>query len=187
MGLPDIMLSRANLVILGLAVLAAVGGGWLQHESQIAHIPADVDVANVGDLRPDLVLLDLDGKEHHLSEFHGQRVLINFWASWCVPCLAEMPALNAARHNFADRGVIVLGIAMDEPERVRSFLAAHPVDYPILIGQVGPPSTSLQLGDTDEVLPFSVLLDANGRVLAARRGPLEAGQLTRWLSAATAP
>ena len=187
MELVDSMLSRPNLVILGLAVLAAIGGGWLQHESQIAHVPPGVDVANVGDLRPDLVLTGLDGKPHHLSEFHGQRVLINFWASWCVPCLAEMPALNTAQHNFADKGAIVLGIAMDDPEHVRSFLNAHPVDYPILIGQLNEPSTSLSLGDTDEVLPFSVLLDANGRVVARRRGPLEPSQLSQWLSPGTAP
>jgi peroxiredoxin len=180
------MLSRGNLVILGLAVLAAIAGGWLQHESQVARIPPGVDVANVGDLRPDLVLAGLDGKPHHLSEFRGQRVLINFWASWCVPCLAEMPALNAAQHNFADQGAIVLGIAMDDPEHVHSFLSAHPVNYPILIGQLTP-NTSLRLGDTDEVLPFSVLLDASGRIVAVRRGPLEPSQLDKWLSPATAP
>jgi peroxiredoxin len=181
------MLSRANVVILGFALLAAIGGGWLQHESQVAQVPQGVDLANVGDLRPDLLLQGLDGKPHHLSEFHGQRVLINFWASWCVACLAEMPALNTAQHNFADQGAIVLGIAMDDPERVHSFLNAHPVDYPVLIGQLDAPSTSLRLGDTDEVLPFSVLLDANGRVLARRRGPLQPSQLGKWLSPATAP
>jgi hypothetical protein len=70
---------------------------------------------------------------------------------------------------------------------VHTFLAARPVDYPILIGQLTPPSTSLRFGDTDEVLPFSVLLDANGRVLATRRGPLDPDQLANWLSPATAP
>ena len=181
------MLSRPNLIILGLAVLAAIGGGWLQHESQVARTPPGVDVANVGDLRPDLALTGLDGKLHHLSEFHGQRVLINFWASWCVPCLAEMPTLNTAQNNFADQGAIVLGIAMDDPEHVHSFLSAHPVDYPILLGRLDSPSTSLRLGDTDEVLPFSVLLDAHGRIVAMRRGPLEPSQLGKWLSPGTAP
>jgi peroxiredoxin len=181
------MLSRSNLIILGLAAAAAAAGGWLQHESHMAHVPAGVDVANVGDLRPDLALIGLDGQEHRLSEFQGKRVLLNFWASWCDPCLAEMPALNAAQHKFGDQGAIVLGIAMDDPARVHAFLAAHSVDYPILIGQLASPSTSLRFGDTDEVLPFSVLLDASGRVLAIRRGPLDPGQLAHWLSPATAP
>jgi peroxiredoxin len=181
------MLSRGNLFILGLALLAAIAGGWLQHESRLAHVPAGVHVANVGDLRPDLALPDLSGKERRLSEFRGKRVLINFWASWCGPCLAEMPALEAAQRKFGDQGAIVLGIAMDEPTRVRDFLSAHPVGYPILIGQLDSPSTSLRLGDTDEVLPFSVLLDEHGHVLAIQRGPLDEAQLARWLSPAAAP
>ncbi|HUA79502.1 MAG TPA: TlpA disulfide reductase family protein [Dyella sp.] len=168
-------------------MLAAIAGGWLQYESQLPRAPAGVHVANVGDLRPDLALTDAEGKVHRLSDFHGKRVLINFWASWCVPCLTEMPALNAAQHNFADQGGIVLGIAMDESSNVQAFLAAHPVAYPILMGQLPWPSTSLQFGDRDEVLPFSVLLDENGRILAIQRGPLDAHQLSRWLSPTTAP
>jgi peroxiredoxin len=181
------MLSRENLAILGLALLAAMAGGWLQHESRLAHVPEGVHVANVGDLRPDLALIGLDGKGHRLSDYRGRRVLLNFWASWCVPCLAEMADLNAAQHKFGDRGAIVLGIAMDDPAQVQTFLTAHPVDYPVLLGQLASPSTSLRFGDTDEVLPFSVLLDANGRIVAARRGPLNPKLLAEWLSPATAP
>jgi peroxiredoxin len=176
------MLSRSNLFIVGLAVLAAAAGGWLQHQSQVAHVPVGVHVTNVGDLRPDLALLDLNGKERRLSEFHGKRVLINFWASWCAPCLSEMPALQAAQDKFGDQGAIVLGIAMDDPVRVHAFLARHPVNYPILIGELDSPSTSLRFGDTAEVLPFSVLLDEQGRVLAVQRGPLDHAQLSKWLS-----
>jgi peroxiredoxin len=181
------MLSRTNLIILGLALLAAIIGGWLQHESHQARVPPGVHVANIGDLRPDVALLDLEGHERRLSGYQGRRVLLNFWASWCGPCLDEMPALSAAQHKFADQGAIVLGIAMDEPERVQAYLAQHPVNYPILIGQLDSPTTSLRFGDTGEVLPYSVLLDENGRILAAHRGALDAKQLDRWLSPATAP
>jgi len=181
------MLSRTNLFILALALLAAIAGGWLQHESRLAHVPPGVHVANVGDLRPDVALRDMDGRERRLSGYQGKRLLLNFWASWCGPCRAEMPALNAAQHKFADQGAIVLGIAMDEPDRVHAFLAQHPVNYPILIGQLDSPSTSLRFGDTDEVLPYSVLLDENGRILATHRGALSEDQLNRWLSPATAP
>ncbi|GAB2581134.1 TlpA family protein disulfide reductase [Dyella jejuensis] len=181
------MLSRSNLFILGLALAVAAAGGWLQHASRLARVPAGVRVAGVGDVRPDLALLDPQGHERRLSEFHGKRTLINFWASWCVPCLAEMPALNAAQRKFGDQGAIVLGIAMDEPSRMRAYLTAHPTAYPVLVGRLESPSTSLRLGDVDEVLPFSVLLDGNGRVLATQRGPLGKAQLARWLSPASAP
>lgn len=181
------MLSRTNLFILALALLAAIAGGWLQHESRLAHVPPGVHVANVGDLRPDVALLDLHGHERRLSGYQGKRLLLNFWASWCAPCVTEMPALNAAQRKFADQGAIVLGIAMDEPDNVRAFLSTHPVDYPILVGQLASPSTSLRFGDIDEVLPYSVLLDENGKILAVQRGPLKAGQLEHWLSPTTAP
>ncbi|WP_333682167.1 TlpA disulfide reductase family protein [Dyella sp.] len=181
------MLSRTNLIILVLALLAAIAGGWLQHESRRVHVPAGVHIANVGELRPDVALYDLHGHERRLSGYQGKRLLLNFWASWCAPCIAEMPALNAAQHKFADQGAIVLGIAMDEPDNVRSFLSKHPVDYPILLGQLTSPSTSLRFGDMDEVLPYSVLLDENGKILAIQQGPLGARQLERWLSPATAP
>jgi peroxiredoxin len=173
------MLGRSHWLILGLAVLAAALGGYAQHR----HRPADTP-GLLGQPLPPLVLPDLDGKPHRLDDYRGHRVLLNFWASWCAPCLREMPALAAAQAKFGEHGAIVVGIAMDEPAHVRAFLVAHPVDYPILIGEMGPPSTSLKLGNTRQILPYSVLIDANGRILATHAGPLSAMQLTQWLAAA---
>lgn len=174
------MLSRDNLIILGAAVLAAVLGCWLQHESRLAHVPAGVTVAQTGEPAPTLELPDLQGRMHRLADYRGHRVLLNFWASWCGPCLDELPALDKAQAKFGDRGAIVLGIAMDEPARVRAFLADHPVRFPILLGRMAPPSTSLLWGDSGEVLPYSVLIGADGRVIATRRGPLDAPTLEAW-------
>jgi len=184
------MMSRSNWTILGLAVLVAAIGGWMQHASQRAHVPAGVQVTETGEIVPDLALTGLDGKEHRLSEYRGRRVLLNFWATWCGPCLKEMSALAKAQANVGEhadkRGPIVVGVAMDDPAHVRAFLASHPVSYPILIGSLDSPSTSLRLGNVGEVLPYSVLLDGNGRVLESRRGALDPATLDRWL-AATAP
>jgi peroxiredoxin len=173
------MLSRSNWLILGLAVLAAAIGGYVEHRSQQ---PAPMDSAPVGQPLPTLALSDLNGKLHRLSDYRGRRMLLNFWASWCGPCLEEMPALSQAQEKFGDHAPIVLGIAMDQPARVHAFLAAHPVNYPILLGQMAPPSTSLQLGNYREILPYSVLIDANGRILATHAGALSASHLEQWLS-----
>ena len=174
------MFNRSTWMILLVAALAATLGGWLQHRSRLAHVPAGVTVASLDAVAPDVPLSDLDGRAHRLAEYRGRRVLLNFWASWCGPCLDEMPALDRAAR--AHPQTTVLGIAMDEPARVRSFLATHPVNYPMLLGRLDSPSTSLQLGDTAEVLPYSALLDADGRLLATHRGPLDPATLDRWLS-----
>lgn len=176
------MFNRSTWTILAAAVLAAALGGWLQHRSRLAHVPAGTRVAALGEPAPDLALTDLAGRSHRLSDYRGHRVLVNFWASWCGPCLDEMPALDriATEHPEA----IVLGIAMDEPGRTRGFLQAHPVSYPIWLGSLAAPSSSLLLGNTAEVLPYSVLLAEDGRVVETRRGPLDAATLQRWLSRA---
>ncbi|TPG04268.1 TlpA family protein disulfide reductase [Rhodanobacter glycinis] len=172
------MLSRSNWLILGLAVLAATAGGYVDHRSQQS---PPMDPILIGQPLPALALPDLDGKLHPLSDYRGHRVLLNFWASWCKPCLEEMPALNQAQAKFGELAPIVIGIAMDEPAHARAFLAAHPVSYPILLGRLTPPSTSLQLGDTREMLPYSVLIDADGRILATHAGTLSTSQLEQWL------
>ncbi|GAB2553039.1 TlpA family protein disulfide reductase [Rhodanobacter koreensis] len=172
------MLDRGNWLILGLAVLAAAIGGYVQHRQQ----PSPPDLALLDQRAPAITLSGLDDKPHRLSDYHGHRVLLNFWASWCGPCLDEMPALNRAQAKFGEQGAIVVGIAMDEPERIRAFLTMHPVSYPILLGRLNSPSTSLQLGDIREVLPYSVLIDADGRILATHAGALSATQLEHWLT-----
>jgi peroxiredoxin len=178
------MLSRSNWLILGLAVLAAAAGGYADHRGR-QPVPMDsADSALIGQSLPAVSLSDLDGKTHRLSDYRHHRLLLNFWASWCVPCLEEMPALNQLQAKFGERAPTVIGIAMDEPARVRSFLAAHPVKYPILLGRLDPPSTSLQLGNTREVLPYSVLIDADGRILATQTGILSPAQIEQWLEPA---
>ncbi|MEO7050604.1 MAG: TlpA disulfide reductase family protein [Rhodanobacter sp.] len=177
------MFSRDIRLILALAVLAAILGGIAQHWQQAPAAESDAS-SLVGQPLPAITLLDLEGRRHALSDYRGRRVLLNFWASWCGPCLEEMPALNRAQENFGDQGAIVLGIAMDEPDRVRVFLANHPVSYPILLGEMEFPSTSFKLGDRRETLPFSVLIGANGSIIATHSGVLPELELQQWLAPA---
>jgi thiol-disulfide isomerase/thioredoxin len=113
---------------------------------------------------PDFQLHDSRGMKRTLSEFRGKVVLLNFWATWCAPCQAEIPVLNEVHREYAKHGVTVLGVAMDERgwAAVTPFLAERRVDYPVLLGN---PAVARLYGGL-EVLPYTLFLDRDGRVVA---------------------
>lgn len=134
-----------------------------------------------GDPAPELALRGLDDRVHRLSEWRGKRVLVTFWATWCQPCRREIPALNAAQARYGANGVQIVGIALDDPQSVHAFARQVPMRYPVLLGSSDGPNPSKQFGDSLGALPFSVLIDRHGRVLATYYGPLQRSQLRWWL------
>jgi thiol-disulfide isomerase/thioredoxin len=120
---------------------------------------------------PDLSLPNPQGTVHHLSEWHGRPLLINFWATWCEPCRREIPLLKSLRHERAGDGLQVVGIAVDEAGAVRTYAAGRGIDYPVLVGEEGGLAAVGAFG-MDTVLPFSVFADREGRVLALKIGEL---------------
>jgi thiol-disulfide isomerase/thioredoxin len=140
--------------------------------------PVGVVVAKRGETLPPLRLPDLAGRPVAVPEaWAGRPLLINVWASWCGPCIEEMPELQRFSAQQGATGVQVVGIALDEPEAVRAFLARVPVQYPILIDAPGPADAGVRLGNRRGVLPYSVLVGADGRLLKQRIGPFVAGEL----------
>ncbi|PTA71278.1 MULTISPECIES: TlpA disulfide reductase family protein [unclassified Stenotrophomonas] len=178
--------------LLWTAVLAAGLGLWAGHRlaptpaAPVAATPAPAAVPappplQAGDRMPALSLPDLDGRPLVLQQrFSGRPLLVNVWASWCAPCVEEMPELARFARAQGDDGVQVLGLALDTPEDVRRFLQRVPVDYPIVIETPGPRDASVQLGNTQGLLPYSVLFDAQGRMVKAKLGPFAHGEIERW-------
>ena len=140
--------------------------------------PAGIVVAKTGEPIPPLQLPDLTGRTVAVpATWAGRPLLINIWASWCGPCIEEMPELQRFARTQGAEGVQVVGIALDEPDAVRDFLKRVPVDYPILIDAPGPADAGVRLGNLKGVLPYSVLIGADGRLLARRVGPFVHGEL----------
>lgn len=145
-------------------------------------LPAGVQVAGVGDPMPVLELHALDGSRVRLpGAFAGRPLLVNVWASWCGPCIEEMPELQRfAASSQGANDTQVVGIALDDAAAVRAFLQRVPVHYPILLDPPGPADAGVRLGNPKGVLPYSVLVSADGRLLKQRIGPFAPGELRQW-------
>lgn len=181
--------------LLWTAVLAAGLGLWAGHHLAPAPpaavaapapaavaTPAPLPALNAGDALPALVLPDLHGQPLALRErFSGRPLLVNVWASWCGPCIEEMPELARFADQQGESGVQVLGLALDTPEAVADFLQQVPVDYPIVLDTPGPRDASVALGNAQGLLPYSVLFDAQGRMVKAKLGPFEPGEIAGWV------
>jgi len=145
--------------------------------------PPGVAEAQPGELAPALSWQTLDGSHTGLAALRGRPVLLNYWASWCGPCIREMPVLDAFAAAQGASGVQVLGVAMDHETSVREFLGRVPVSYPIALEEPGVADSSVVMGNNRSVLPFSVLIDADGRVRAQKFGDFSAAGLQSWVSA----
>ncbi len=157
---------------LGQRILRAVA------DSGASTPPPGVAVAERGDIIPELRLPDLDGRTVVLpQDYAGRPMLINVWASWCGPCIEEMPELQRYSDTQGERGVQVIGLALDDAQSVRAFLQRVPVRYPIVLDTPGPADASVRLGNRRGVLPYSVLIGPDGRILRQRLGPFSSGEL----------
>ena len=145
--------------------------------------PAETKIAKRGDIVPIMTLATPNGVKVEIPQaWAGNPTLVNLWASWCAPCLKEMPELQAFSAEQAGNGVQVVGIALDDSASVQAMLQRLAITYPNLIDAPGPADAGVLLGNPAGVLPYSILVSTEGRVLKMKIGPFENRQdIERWI------
>jgi len=153
-------------LILTVAILALIGGFW-------ANDPLSPHRMAKPSPLPEFSLPDLSGKTHAISAWHGKIKVVNFWATWCPPCRKEIPELMALHKDYADQGVVVIGIAIDDPEAVSEYLTETAINYPLLMATDNGIELSRQLGNEVGAVPFTLVADRHGQVIFRHPGALD--------------
>ena len=123
-----------------------------------------------------------EGAQLAMGAFAGKPLLLNFWATWCPPCVEELPLLNTFHRENKANGWQVVGLAIDQPSSVRKFLARLPLDFPVGLAGLGGSELGRSLGNLTGGLPFTVVFGAEGRVLHRKMGQVTPQDLQKWVA-----
>jgi thiol-disulfide isomerase/thioredoxin len=159
------------IVVAGLvATVAGFGFYRYAHQGSAAREPLPQGVQLKG----------LDGQVHPLDEWHGKLLVLNFWATWCTPCLHEIPTLVKLQKQYAARGLQIVGPAVDDPDAVRSMLTPLGINYPVLTSSPDAMIDLMEkLGNGPGGLPFSLIVGADGLIIDRHLGEFSAAELNQ--------
>ncbi|MCC4117924.1 TlpA family protein disulfide reductase [Aromatoleum toluclasticum] len=162
-----------------LVVAAAAGfAGYLARDAASPSRPAPPQVArDAGAPILALELPDSNGQPQALAQWRGKVLVVNFWATWCPPCLREIPEFAAVSRRFADAPVQFVGIGIDQPDNVRRFAEENKVPYPLLIAPLQTLAVTSALGNTSQALPFTAIFDRQGELDFVKLGTLNEAEL----------
>ena len=178
-------MNRRNWIWVGGTAVAAAAAGvaWRQigQPGAQATAPVALDAATTAFWQTSFP--QPDGQTLALARLRGQPLVLNFWATWCPPCVKEMPELDRFAGQFVRQGGQVVGLAVDNPKAVREFLLRTPVSYPIAMAGFDGTDLSRKLGNTTGALPFTVVFARNGQPVQRKLGETSYDELRGWTKA----
>ena len=185
------MKKLGNNLLLMLVIVAVVGGLAYNYyyKKQLAHEEADTapqELLADRDLarqRPDFTLPDRIGLPHAVNEWDGKTLIVNFWATWCPPCRRELPMLNTIQQRYAQQGVQVVAIALDDRQAVDGFIKATGIqlDLQVLVGNDDAIPVAKAYGNETGLLPYTVIVDSRGMIRYSHFGAIEESDLKEQL------
>jgi thiol-disulfide isomerase/thioredoxin len=176
-------MNRRNWALGAAGTLAAGAGAAWQLWRTAATVPAGgvLDEATSGFWQ--MSFNQPEGQPLAMAGLRGKPLVLNFWATWCPPCVKEMPELDRFARQFAGRGGQVLGLAVDNPTAVRQFMARTPVSYAIGLAGFDGSELSRKLGNTTGALPFTAVFSRTGVLVQRKLGETSFDELSRWVQA----
>ncbi|MDR5772544.1 MULTISPECIES: TlpA disulfide reductase family protein [unclassified Caballeronia] len=178
------MNSKRILALLVVAVAATVGGFYAGHVFTGGEtVAATQNNGNAVEQLWKAAPPGASGTAQPLASFKGKPVVVNFWASWCGPCVKEMPELSALHREYEKKGITFIGLGVDSEKNVNDFLGKVNVDYPVYVTGFGGADLARSFGNNAGGLPFTVVIDAKGVVRSTKLGEVNVAELKRTLDA----
>lgn len=175
------------LLIITLLFAAAYAGFFIQKSVRSPAIEgpphSPTDMLLIGLPRPDFEMPDLEGNKHHISEWDGKTIVLNFWATWCPPCRDELPTFVELQEKYADKGLQFIGLAVDTPENVEAFLQEIPLNFPNLVGELEAMQIARIYGNDIGALPYTVIINKTGKIAFTHKGDLKKAEADELVSA----
>ena len=173
-------MNRRNLLYTAAAATAGISGAtvaWLRHQpQQVATVP----ISAAQDALWAMSFDSPDGQPKKMSDFRGKPLLLNFWATWCPPCVEELPLLDAFYQSQKGKNWQVFGLAIDQPSAVRKWLKAKPLNFAVGIAGLSGTELSKSLGNLAGSLPFTAVFGATGEMLHRKVGKISQEDLMQW-------
>ncbi len=124
-------------------------------------------------------LPDIQGEGQAVSQWLGKVMVVNFWATWCTPCQEEIPEFIEAQEKFRDQGLVFVGIALDQPDKVKKFSQEFGINYPVLVGSMSAWSLVEAAGNRMSVLPYTVIINRSGEIVETYLGRVNLDKLEK--------